>query len=129
MISRQKTRILCPYGCPVGLFCGVMDILPLKAVIFKSFFFSRSDHQTFPLPSPPPFTATRWSYLQSVPFVLNTNPQCPLSSTYPHRFQTLYFCKGGISNVLCRRSSCHRDHAVLSEVQQREGSVFSPFSF
>lgn len=106
-----------------------MDILTLKAVISKSFFFLSGDQTTTPspVPSPPSFTATRWSYLQSVPFVLNTNPQYPLSSTYPHRFQTLYLWKGGISNVPCRRSSCHCDHAILSEVQQREGSFFSLF--
>lgn len=126
MISRQKMRILCPYGRPVGLFCEVMDILALKAVISKSsfFFFSRSDHHTFPpslrLPLLPRdgriSKVCLWFWTQSsIPVVLYIPPPVP----------DFVFMKGGISNVLCRRSSCHCDHAILSEVQQREGSFFS----
>lgn len=128
MISRQKTRILCPYGRPVGLFCEVMDILALKAVISKSFFFFSVDQTTTPSPLPSaslychemvvsPKCAFGFEHKSSIPVVLYIPPPVP----------DFVFMKGGISNVLCRRSSCHCDHAILSEVQQREGSFF--FSF
>lgn len=79
-------RILCPYGRPVGLFCEVMDMLALKAVISKSFF------QQIRPPHLPPFPpcipllprdgriskVCLWFWTQfSIPVVLYIPPPVP----------------------------------------------------
>lgn len=71
-------------------------------------------------------TTMRCLYLQSVPFALYTNPQCTVPSLHTPDF---VFVKGSVSNVLCRRNSCHCATPFFQASNKRGQFFLSFFSF
>lgn len=123
---QTKDKDPLPIFPPCGTLLWSDGYACIKGCHLQKFFSADQTTTPSPLPSLHPFTATRWSYLQSVPFVLNTNPQYPLSSTYPHRFQTLYLWKGA-SQMSCAGAAAATATTPFFQKFNKGRGDFSPF--